>query len=114
MMEKIHFSLIQMDIQLGKKQSNLSKIESLIIKSSEEVPKDHTHIICLPELCTTGFDLLNYKTHAEKIPDGSTTDQFRKIARKHKIHIIARSITFDISKSSPFPSQTDGGIGIFC
>jgi predicted amidohydrolase len=89
MMEKIHFSLIQMDIQLGKKQSNLSKIESLIIKSSEEVPKDHTHIICLPELCTTGFDLLNYKTHAEKIPDGSTTDQFRKIARKHKIHIIA-------------------------
>ena len=78
-----------MDIQLGKKLSNLSRIESLIIKSIKDAQKDHTHIICLPELCTTGFDLTNYKTLAEKIPEGSTTDLFRKLARKHKIHIIA-------------------------
>jgi len=89
MKEKIHVSLIQMDIQLGKKLSNVSKIESLIVKSIKDVPKTHTHIVCLPELCTTGFELRKYKTLAEKIPDGSTTDLFRKIAQKHKIHIVA-------------------------
>lgn len=78
-----------MDIQLGKKLSNLSKIESLIVKSIRNVPKTHTHIICLPELCTTGFDLKNYKDLAEKIPEGSTTVLFRKLARKHKIYLIA-------------------------
>ena len=81
-----------MDIQLGKKQVNLSKIESLIIKSTKTSPKSHKHIICLPELCTTGFDLINYKTLAERIPEGSTTDLFRNLAKKHKVHIIASYI----------------------
>ena len=81
-----------MDIQLGNKISNLSEIESLIVKSVQNVLKTHTHVICLPELCTTGFDLKNHKTHAEKIPDGLTTDLFQNLARKHKIHIIASYI----------------------
>ena len=81
-----------MDIQLGKKQANLSKIESLIIKSTKTVRKSHTHIVCLPELCTTGFDLINYKTLAERIPEGSTTDLFRNLAQKHKVNIIASYI----------------------
>jgi predicted amidohydrolase len=81
-----------MDIQLGKKQVNLSKIESLIIKSTKTIPKSHIHIICLPELCTTGFDLINYKTLAERIPEGSTTDLFRNLAQKYEVHIIASYI----------------------
>jgi omega-amidase len=89
MKEKIHISIIQMDIQLGKKNSNLSKIESLIVKSSKDVPNGHTHIVCLPELCSTGFDLKNYKKLAENIPDGLTTDLFCNLAQKHKIHIVA-------------------------
>jgi predicted amidohydrolase len=92
MKKQYHISLIQMDIQLGKKQVNLNKIESLIIKSTKTVLKSHTHIICLPELCTTGFDLKNFKTLAERIPKGSTTDLFRNLAQKHNVHIIASYI----------------------
>ncbi len=86
---QFHISLIQMDIQLGEKQTNLSKIESLIAKSTKTVPRSHTHIICLPELCTTGFDLKNYETLSERIPEGLTTEFFKTIAQKHKIHVIA-------------------------
>jgi predicted amidohydrolase len=64
----------------------------LIIKSTKAVLKSHTHIICLPELCTTGFDLKNFKTLAERIPKGSTTDLFRNLAQKHNVHIIASYI----------------------
>lgn len=81
-----------MDIQLGNKDYNLNKIESIILKSVENAPKNCVHTICLPELCTTGFDLINYKTLAERIPEGSTTDLFRKLAQKHKVHIIASYI----------------------
>lgn len=92
MKKQIHVSLIQMDIQLGDKDSNLDKIKSFILKSINSVPRNNTHIICLPELCTTGFDLRNYKALAERIPEGKTTSILQNLAQKYEVHIVASYI----------------------
>ena len=92
MKKKINISLIQMDIQLGNKQSNLTRIKSSIIKSIENAPKGIPHIICLPELCSTGFDLQNYKKHAENIPGGITTDLLSNLAQKYEVFILGSYI----------------------
>ncbi len=92
MTKKLNISLLQMDIQIGNKKVNLAKIESLIAKSITPESKEHSHIICLPELCTTGFDLVQYKDLAEKIPEGSSTRIFQRLAEKYSVHIIASII----------------------
>ena len=78
----------QMDIKIGEKDANLAKIESLIVKSITPESKHHSHIICLPELCTTGFDLVHYKNLAENVPEGKSTRILQKLAEKYSVYII--------------------------
>ena len=92
MREKINISLIQMEILIGNKYVNISKIKSLVAKSITRKSKENTHIVCLPELCTTGFDLINYKQLAENVPGGRTTRLFQTLAEKYSINIIASVI----------------------
>ncbi|MHA1976884.1 MAG: nitrilase-related carbon-nitrogen hydrolase [Candidatus Hodarchaeales archaeon] len=92
MKDKINLTLIQMDVLEGNKDENISKIESLVAKSVTPKSMEHSHIICLPELCTTGFDLENYKQLAEKVPEGRTTRTFQALAEKYSVHLIASVI----------------------
>ncbi len=92
MKKRISISLLQMDIKIGQKDVNLAKIDSLIAKSITSVSRDNSHIICLPELCTTGFDLKNYKQLAEIIPEGRSTQIFQKLAEKHSVYLISSII----------------------
>jgi len=88
MKKEILFSLIQMDIELGDKSLNLEKISTLIARASKQNSSSHPHIVCLPELCTTGFDLENHHLLAEHIPGGKTTKFLQEIARKTSVNII--------------------------
>ncbi len=92
MKEKISITLVQMDVVVGKKDNNLAKIESMIAKSTSSELKKHSHIICLPELCSTGFDLKNYKEIAEKIPEGRSFQFLQKLAVKHSVYLITSII----------------------
>ncbi len=89
---KIKVSLVQMDIKLGDKAFNLRKINSLINNCVSHSNDNHTHIICLPELSTTGFALNNYKKLAEVIPGGRTTAKIQEWAIEHSVHIITSYI----------------------
>ncbi len=67
-----------MEIQDGDKKCNLSKALTLLKNlADQELPLD---IVVFPELFTTGFDLRNLESLAEKIP-GETTSEISKIAR---------------------------------
>jgi predicted amidohydrolase len=92
MKEKLNISLLQMIVEIGKVDSNLAKIESLVSKSITPASKEFPHIICLPELSTTGFDLINYKKLAERIPGGKTTRFLQQIAKKHAVYLITSII----------------------
>ena len=89
---KIKVSLVQMDIKLGDTDFNLRKIDSLINKCVSQSSDNHTHIICLPELSTTGFALKNYKKLSEVIPGGKTTVKIQEWAIEHSVHIITSYI----------------------
>ncbi len=92
MSKKLNISLLQMNIEVGNVTSNLAKIKSLVSRSVTPESKKFPHIICLPELSTTGFDLHNYKKLAEKIPGGDTTRFFQKLAKEHSVHLITSVI----------------------
>jgi predicted amidohydrolase len=84
-----------MDIKLGEKLYNLQRITSLVDKCALQTKDVCTHIICLPELSTTGFDLKNHENLAEKIPGGDTTIKLQKLASKHSVYIVTSYIEED-------------------
>ena len=92
---KIKISLVQMDIKLGDKRHNLRRITSLVDKCALQNGNEGTHIICLPELSTTGFDLKNHESLAEKVPGGYTTTKLQELAFEHSIHIVTSYIEED-------------------
>ncbi|MFX1284895.1 MAG: nitrilase-related carbon-nitrogen hydrolase [Promethearchaeota archaeon] len=91
-MELTQISLIQMDIAFGQKEENLEKANSLIKKASTRVTPKIFHIICLPELFSTGYDLDNVHLHAEYIPRGETTTFFTQLAKDTSSTIVASII----------------------
>ncbi|MFX0015442.1 MAG: nitrilase-related carbon-nitrogen hydrolase [Promethearchaeota archaeon] len=88
-MKTTQVSLIQMDIEFGKKTKNLNKAEKLISNAASQAPQNLPHIICLPELFSTGYDLDNVQKHAEIIPGGETTTFLQKMAKQHTAIVIA-------------------------
>ena len=91
-MKQTQISLLQMDVEFGKKEINFSKAELFIAKAISQASQGIPHIICLPELFTTGYDLSNTKIHAEKIPEGQTTRFLKQKATEYSITIIASFI----------------------
>jgi predicted amidohydrolase len=81
-----------MDIVFGQKDLNLKKAGSLaeaaVLGVNEEIP----HIICYPELFSTGYDLSNINDHSESIPEGKTTKFLQKMALNYSAIIIASYI----------------------
>ncbi|MFX0052197.1 MAG: nitrilase-related carbon-nitrogen hydrolase [Candidatus Hodarchaeota archaeon] len=91
-MKKTKISLIQMEIAFGNKEYNLKKAESLIAIAVSQTTSNIPHIVCLPELFSTGYDLTNCQKHAEDIPEGKTTTFLQQIADKNSIIILASYI----------------------
>ncbi|UCG89611.1 MAG: carbon-nitrogen family hydrolase [Candidatus Heimdallarchaeota archaeon] len=91
-MKPTQVSLIQMDIEFGKKDENLKKADSLIKKAFYQVSPKIPHIICLPELFSTGYDLDNVHLHAEPIPEGETTTFLAQIAKDFSSALVASYI----------------------
>lgn len=91
-MKPTQISLIQQDIKFGEKKANLKKSKLLMEKAfSQALPKT-PHIICLPELFSTGYDLINVKKHAEPIPGGETTAFLQQMAIEFSAVVVASFI----------------------
>ena len=88
-MKKAQVSLIQMNIDFGKKEKNLKKAEILLEKASHQADPSIPHLACLPELFSTGYDLKNVQKHAEIIPSGKTTKILQNLAIKFSTGIMA-------------------------
>jgi len=91
-MKQTQVSLIQMDIEFGKKEENLKKVNSLIEKAFSQVSPEIPHIVCLPELFSTGYDLDNVHLHAESIPEGETTTFLAQMAKDFSSVLVASYI----------------------
>ncbi len=81
-----------MDIKYGEKETNLEKSELMIEKAVSQIPSKVPHIICLPELFSTGYDLVNIHKHAETIPGGKTTSFLQETAKRYSSVLVASFI----------------------
>lgn len=82
---------LQLDVRLGDKKRNIDKIEQLISK-----PVD---IVVLPELFSTGYFHKNFNELmrlSENIPDGYTTQELHRIAKKKDCYLIGAIIENDL------------------
>lgn len=80
-------SCIQFDIAFGDPKKNFQRVEEKMLEALEEQP----HIIVLPELWSTGYDLTRLEDIADE--DGAKTKQFfSSFANKHQVAIVAGSV----------------------
>jgi predicted amidohydrolase len=94
-MRPTQVSLIQMNIKYGEKKVNLKTTEFLMRKAfSQSLPKI-PHIICLPELFSTGYDLDNVQEHAELIPGGDTTTFLQEKAKEFSAVTVASFVEIE-------------------
>lgn len=94
-MDRLIISLIQMDIIFGKKEENLTKAELLAKKAISNANSSSPHVICFPELFSTGYDLTNIGSHAESIPEGKTTSFLQRFASENSVTIVSSYIEND-------------------
>jgi omega-amidase len=85
----VKISVIQMDIFYGEPNKNRVKAELLI----EDAVKREPDVIILPELWTTGYDLVRIEQLAET-DDGETITLMKSLAKKHSVTIIGGSIAY--------------------
>jgi predicted amidohydrolase len=92
-MTHVTVGVTQLTCRLGDKAANLAMIESCLAQASGQA-----QLVCLPELCTTGYDLEQlgdaHYALAETIP-GPTTDRLRDLARDLRLGIVAGIIERD-------------------
>jgi predicted amidohydrolase len=89
------FSCIQMDIQLGDIEANLLHAKPMITSAI----KNGSNVILLPELFTTGYDLANSRSLAEKL-DGPTVQWMKNISIEHNITLVGSII--EVGEDLPF------------
>lgn len=99
--EKVRIALLQMSMEIGNKEANVSKAERMI---DEAVNESNPDIVCLPELFNTEYfpQWLHrkYFAYAESIP-GPTFNRIRSKAKEHGIYVIA-------------PMYEETQIGVYC
>ncbi|MFX1506127.1 MAG: nitrilase-related carbon-nitrogen hydrolase [Promethearchaeota archaeon] len=91
-MRPTQFSLVQMNIKFGEKKANLKNTEFLMTKAISHALPQIPHIICFPELFSTGYDLDNVEKHAEHIPGGETTIFLQEMAKRSSVVTVASFI----------------------
>ena len=81
----IKVAAIQMDCSLGDRAANMAKAKSFVEKAADE----DVRLLVLPELFSTGYRLdPNYHSFSENIPDGNTTQDLLRWAKKAKLYIL--------------------------
>ena len=83
----LHFACIQMNIKFGDIKANITHAEQMITSAM----KKGANVIILPELFTTGYDLANSRTLAEKL-DGPTVQWMIKISKEYNITLMGSII----------------------
>jgi predicted amidohydrolase len=73
-------SLGQMDVRLGKPDENLAKVEEW----TAEAARLGSHLVVLPELWPTGYDLENVAAHATDMTEGMFA-RMAGLARQHRL-----------------------------
>jgi beta-ureidopropionase len=105
-LKQVKFAAIQMGMKPSDKEANISKAEHLIEKAVERFDPE---IVGLPELFSTEFFPVvrarKYFKYAEGIP-GPTIDRISKIARRHKIFVIAPIFEVDKRKARYYNTST--------
>ncbi|XP_055716164.1 omega-amidase NIT2-like [Phlebotomus papatasi] len=81
-------ALIQM-YSTADKMQNLHHAGELI---REAVAKYNPHIVCLPEFFNAPYDTKLFRTYAEPIPEGITSNFLANLAQELNIHIVGGSI----------------------
>jgi omega-amidase len=82
-------ALFQMDIQFGKPEENIKKLQ----ESLPVIVEQGCDILVLPELWTTGYDLSRLRNIVQE--EGADVRQMiQQLAKTYGIHIIAGSIPF--------------------
>lgn len=90
-MEKMIIATAQFENRSGDKEYNLSVIDSLAQKASQE----HAHAIAFHECSITGYTFARHLSReemldlAEPIPQGKSISQLTDIARRHHIAVLA-------------------------
>jgi predicted amidohydrolase len=79
-MDKITVSIAQMQVVSGKPEENLRKAEAF----AESARKRQSHIVCFPEMWTTGLD---WERAARTAPDKAIIQRIASIAKRHSIWI---------------------------
>lgn len=80
-------ALIQMDIVFGNPLENFQHAERLIDRAMEQTPD----VIVLPELWTTGYDLVNLPKTSDREAN-STIEFLKRKAKEHQVHFVGGSI----------------------
>lgn len=110
-MAKVIISLAQMNIKLGNVKQNVAQVE----KWTEEAARRGSHVIVLPELWSTGYDLENAKAHADQLNQGLFT-QLSAIATQNKISIIGSTMEkrgAEVANSASFFAPNGRMMGIY-
>lgn len=84
---KLNIALIQLDIAFGNPNENYQKASKLIDRAMEKKPD----VIVLPELWTTGYDLVNLTKSADKAAK-KTIDFLKSKAKEYNVHFVGGSI----------------------
>ncbi|MDR0911507.1 MAG: carbon-nitrogen hydrolase family protein [Methanobrevibacter sp.] len=104
----LKIAMCQMNV-VDNKDENLKKAEEMILYSL----KDDPDLIVLPEMFNCPYDNLKFIEYAENRNNSCTLNFISKIAKKHKIYIVAGSIPeFDNGKiyNSSFVFDFNGKI----
>ena len=84
----VTLSAVQFEPRIGYKKENVKKSIELINKAADK----GANLIVLPEMCNTGY-MFNSREEfyevAEKIPEGTTTQAWMKVAKERNIYIVA-------------------------
>lgn len=80
---KLTISLGQMDVELGNPARNLETAQAFV----EEAERRGSHLLVLPELWSTGYDLENAADYATSTAEGIFA-QIGRLATKHHLHIL--------------------------
>lgn len=110
-MAVISISLGQMNIELGEVKNNFRNAGRLIAEASRR----KSHVIVLPELWSTGYDLQNAKTHADELNKGMFNN-ISKVATQYKIAVVGSILEQrgeTITNSATFFSPQGRMMGVY-
>lgn len=89
----LHITLFQMNIKFGDKKYNIERVKEFLDNNRGREAKDN-HLIILPELFSTGYDLINYRKHSELI-NGPTMTLLKQMSKKFSVALAGSLIEKD-------------------